>query len=196
MTQPIDDAVRQIGAVLGRERDAGGLSPGDRAELRRMYNDPLDPALPPAFWRLLNDPKVADGVAALPGDREDAERAFAILIQAMLEAGGAGETLPIGKALAGAGYAEPRFVRLLRARGLPDVAAEVRAAARWCALQTARVRFSGAFGFGGFILAAALQRDAADRHGRTANSHAHAMARDYFAGTQTKPDSETASHAA
>lgn len=183
MTQEIDAAVGHIVAVLGREQEAAGFSPGDRAELRRM--DPLGPALPPALWRLLTAGAVAEGVKALGGDRERAERAVAILVQAMLEAGGSGEARPIGKVLGETGYAEQRFVRLLRARDLPDVAAEARYAVRWCAGKGVRVRFGdggGPPGFARFILAAVLGWN-------EANSRAHAMARDYFASNQ--PDAET-----
>jgi hypothetical protein len=166
--------------LLARERGEGGLSPGDCAELRRM--DPLDAALPPVLWRLLTWPEVETAIRIVAeGERETAERAFGIIIQAIAEAGVSGNTR-IGKALAETGYAEARFVRLLRARGperLEDVAFEARQAAHWCAVKGARVHLAG---FSRFILDAALGRDAADRS-------SHAIARDYFATAMTDAQS-------
>jgi hypothetical protein len=168
---PVGVALDRLVWLLARERDEGGLSPGDRAELRRM--DPLDAALPPALWRLLTLPEVETAIRMVAGGaRETAERAFGIVIQAIAEAGVSGNTR-IGKALAETGYAEARFVRLLRARGLEDVAFEARQAAHWCAVKGTRVHLAG---FSRFILDAALGRDDADRS-------AHAIARDYFATT-------------
>ena len=184
MTNEIDDAVCHLAAVLGRKPDEGGLAPGDRAELRHM--DPLGPALPGAAWRLLTAGKVAAGIAAIGGDIDRAERATAILIQAMLETGTDGAT-PIGKALADSNYAEQRFVRLLRARGLADVALETRCAARWCGGKGVRVRFGrgdGSPGCARFVLDAALDRAAAERQ-------AHTMARDYFRAINRPNDAET-----
>ena len=182
MTQhAIDSAMGHLLAVLARDREAAGLSPGDLAAMRRM--DPAGPAFPPALWRLLGASAVAGGVAALGGARQPAERAFACLSLAMLEAGGPDGGQPIGRALAATGYAEQRFVLLLRARGVREVAAEVRPAVRWCTLKGVRVRFD-AWGFGGFILDAALDRPGAD-------SKAHAMARDYFTGPKPQDDPET-----
>jgi CRISPR system Cascade subunit CasB len=161
----IDTAIGRIVRLLAHEREEGGLSSGDRADLRRM--DPLGPALPPALWRLLTLPDVETAIA---GDRETAERAFAIVVQAIAEAGVSG-TAPVGRALAETGYAEARFVRLLRARGLEDVAFETRQAARWCAVKGAAFQITG---FSRFVLDAALDRKHADSRG-------HAIARDYFA---------------
>ncbi len=182
MTQnAIESAINHLLGVLTRDREEAGLSPGDFAELRRM--DPLGPLLPPALWRLLTATTVAAGIAALGGRREQAERAFACLILAMIEAGGPAGGQSIGRALAGTDYAEQRFILLLRARGMREVSAEARSAVRWCTTKGARVRFD-AWGFAGFILDAALERPGAD-------SKAHAMARDYFTGPKTETDAET-----
>ena len=170
---PVDVALDRLVRLLVHERDDGGLSSGDRAELRRM--DPLDAALPPALWRLLTVPEVETAIGIVAsGDRETAERAFAILAQALAEAGASGRTpsrTPIGKVLAETGYAEARFVRLLRARGREEVAFEARQAARWCAAKGAAFHVAG---FSRFVLDTALMRKDADRR-------AHAIARDYFA---------------
>lgn len=163
-SRTIDMAIGRLVRLLVHERDEGGISSGDRAELRRM--DPLGAALPPALWRLLTLPELATA----SGDRETAERAFAIVVQAIAEAGASSRT-PIGRALAETGYAEARFVRLLRARGLEDVAFETRQAARWCAVKGTAFQITG---FSRFVLDAALRRDGAD-------NRAHAIARDYFA---------------
>lgn len=168
----IDAAIRALASLLARSRELGGLSPGDRAELRRM--DPLGPTLPAACWRLLVGP-LDEPVAALAQDHgARAERAFAILITAMTEAG-SGAT-PIGVALADSGYAEPRFVRLLRARGREEVAAAARQAARWCGVKGTAPAFVDTYGrngFGRFILDAALERPDADARGQ-------AIARDFY----------------
>jgi hypothetical protein len=172
LRNPVDVALDRLMRLLVHERDDGGLSSGDRAELRRM--DPLDAALPPALWRLLTVPEVETAIGIVAsGDRETAERAFAIVVQAIAEAGASGRT-PIGRVLAETRYAEARFVRLLRARGREDVAFETRQAARWCAAKGAAFQVAG---FSRFVLDAALVRKDADRR-------AHAIARDYFAAPQ------------
>lgn len=176
----VDTGLSHLLGVFGQTPDAGGLSPGDRAELRRM--DPLGDALPPALWRLLTEPAVVDAIGALEtGNRRAAEQAVAIVVQAMAEAVGPGG-VRIGRGLAGDDpnrkeYAEDRFVQLLRARGLQDVAFRVRQAVQWCAAKGVAVRFiddRGANGFARFVLAAAL------RHDREAERRSHEIARDYF----------------
>ena len=178
--RPLDlagDAVFDIATFLVRPPEENGLSAGDRAELRRM--DPLDAGLPPAMWKLLTREKVASYVASHARDsrwQSQAERALAVVTQAVLEAGAPGES-PIGRALGQSGYSEQRFVRLLRARELSDLATQVRQAARWCAVQGAGLRCTGGPGsFGRYILAAALRPQEADWR-------AHAIARDYFFAT-------------
>jgi len=181
----INAAVLHLLSMIEREREEAGLSPADRAELRRM--DPQG-TLPPALWRLLTANAVANGVTALGAEWEQAERAVASLVQVMLEAGGPPEPHSIGRALAETNYAEQRFVLLLRARGPRDVAAQARTAVRWCTTEGIRVRFPDSGGrkngFAAFILDASLDRPGAD-------SRAHAMARDYFTGTQPQNDEET-----
>lgn len=160
---------RLIG-YFSHDRHEDGPSPGDRAELRRIG---LHGMLPPAFWRQ---------IVAMDLRDEDEERAWAIVIPAMLEAG-APAAEPVGRMLAygDVAYAEARFVRLLRARGHQDVAHQVRQATRWCAAQGRRLRFSddrGPDGFGPFILAAAQGQE------KEAERRAHAIARHYFSTLQ------------
>ena len=180
---PVAVALDRLASLLVHERDEGGLPPGDRAELRRM--DPLDATLPPALWRLLTLPEVETAISIVAGgEREKAERAFGVVVQAIAEAGVSGN-MRIGKALAETDYAEARFVRLLRARGrgndFGDVAFEARQAARWCALNGAALRLGD---FSRFVLEAALGRNDADRR-------AHAIARDYFAAAMADAQSTT-----
>lgn len=167
-------AIRTLAGLFAREREEAGLSPGDRAELRRMNPEGI---LPPACWRLLVTLDL----------QPKAERVWAVLFGVMEEASGPGAR-PIGAALASAAgppspgerpttYAEQRFVKLLRARGIGEVAHEARQAARWCAAQGAALRFDdekGANGFGPFILAAAQGRES------QAEQRAQSIARDYF----------------
>ena len=84
-----------------------------------------------------------------------------------------------------------RFLLLLRARGPEETAHHARQAARWCAVQGAAVRFAdryGADGFGGFLLAAALDLASAERR-------AHAIARDYFRNLPRDAGAEMAGRA-
>lgn len=171
LERPPNPAIGRLAFLFARDHDENGLSPGDRAELRRMDSDAV---LPPAFWRQ---------IVTLEIRNEREERAWAILIQAMLEASSP-EAEPVGIVLAHGerAYAESRFIRLLRARGRRDVAHEVRQATRWCAAQGRRLRFADrrrSFdGFGPFILAAAQDHD------DEAERRAHAIARDYFSTLQ------------
>lgn len=173
-------AIRWLSRLLSSEPEEGGLSPGERAELRRA--DPGG-ALTPVMWRLLTAP----AMVAVPRPfrtEETAERAWALLIRTMVDAIASEDGRPVGQVLAdphatretGAAYSEARFLLLLRARGPEETAHHARQAARWCAAQGAAIRFAdryGPDGFGGFLLAAALCPDAAEHR-------AHAIARDYF----------------
>ena len=180
--QRLNAALARILSILERHRDERGLSPGDRAELRRM--EPVAGVLPAVFWRLAVEPAVAAAIDDLArGDRETGERAFAVVVQAIVEAETAGQE-PVGAALAPGldrrghkrkGYAEERVVRFLRARG-PDLAHEARQVARWCGAEAGGVRFTderGPNGLGPFLLHAFVDSERATKR-------AHAIARDYF----------------
>ena len=169
---PAADAVFHLQTLLTQDRGAAGLTPADNAELRRM--DPAHGPLPPAMWRLLTAPDVQPFVAG-PVGRERRERALAVVARVALDAAPLGRT-PVGQALADRSkpYSEDRFTRLLRARGLHDVAFEARLAARWCGVHGLGVQMAGGRGsFGGFILAAALDERGADQR-------AHSIARDFY----------------
>ena len=179
----LGDVVSHLARLLDTRRNEGALSPGDLAELRRMK--PTTGDLPPALWRLLTS-KDLTGVLV---PKEDHERAFAVLIGTMAQPGVLGPNpLPIGRALAEANYSEQRFVRLLRANCLSDIAQEARLAVQWCASHGKHLLFGragGDDGFGGFIINAALSR-------ATASRHAHAIARDFFRQDTREAHEETA----
>lgn len=85
------------------------LSPGDRAELRRASH--RDPACP-SFWRLAISHELIDGKGARSEER------WAVIIAAMARLEGLHRPgVRLGAALAEAGLAELRLVRLLRAEG-------------------------------------------------------------------------------
>ena len=118
------EAARRLAPQLPR------LSPGDLAQLRRL--DP-DEALTTAYWKLWAEHLV---VLNLPAEttREEHERRWAIVLAAMARlvtrSGTQGRILhnkgvPIGRALAAAGYSELRLDRLFRADG-EGLADEVR----------------------------------------------------------------------
>lgn len=92
-------------ALSARDR----VSSGDLAELRR-----LDPERPPgaAFWKLALSYRLVD----LDQPLDDHERRLTIVLRAMATLAGFHDpTVPLGAALAGAGFSELRFNRLLRA---------------------------------------------------------------------------------
>lgn len=125
---------QELGRTLGRlgaRLVPGKIDTGTLAELRRMTA--ASPS--PAFWRFylhIVPLSLRESTKGGPDDRRDL--AWARLIQAMAESGGAssGSTPSLGTALARTGYSEARFVRLLRAEG-NDLARELRVAARWLA---------------------------------------------------------------
>ncbi len=89
------------------------LSSGDRAELRRI--SPEEPYTP-SLWKML--------MSYVPGswtggsERDVKERRWAALLMGMsMTSGMHNPGVPLGEALARAGWSELRFVRLLRSRG-------------------------------------------------------------------------------
>jgi len=92
------------------------LSPGDVASLRRMRWDEVGC---PAFWRLIASHLAGE----MPPDgrvREEAERRWTVILQALAELRGlhrGGASL--GRTLAEAEIAELRVIKLLRADGEP-----------------------------------------------------------------------------
>jgi len=122
---PIASAVQRVAAALRRE-----LPPGDIADLRRLRPD--DPASP-AFWKVLAA-YVAPYMDIPNGDvaRETCEKRWAVVLSAMAHLKDLLGGPPLGEALAACGYAELRFVRLLRARP-SGLAREVAVATRYLA---------------------------------------------------------------
>jgi CRISPR type I-E-associated protein CasB/Cse2 len=89
------------------------LSPGDVAELRRLH--PTDLSYP-VFWRIC----AAHLAPVLPlgAARDEAERRWAVILQALAELRGLHSPgARYGRALASAGIAELRALRMLRASG-------------------------------------------------------------------------------
>ncbi|MFO8008765.1 MAG: type I-E CRISPR-associated protein Cse2/CasB [Candidatus Brocadiia bacterium] len=89
------------------------LGSGEVAELRRI--SPHEPYTP-ALWKLLLT-YVPDGWTTGP-QRDEKERRWAALLMGMaITAGLHDHSVPLGRALAEAGWSELRFVRLMRDEG-------------------------------------------------------------------------------
>lgn len=124
MTEPIPNGAEAppatpmtIPSVVARIAHAfeKRLSPGERAELRRM--SPEDPGCP-VFWRIMAQDLEPAGL--LPGGesaRLESERRWAAVLSGMAVMQDLLQTgRRPGHALAEAGFSEQRLVRLLRAR--------------------------------------------------------------------------------
>lgn len=97
-------------AVAALKRILENADPGTLAALRRA--EPASP--PPAFYRVTVD--ALDDVLPEEGPRRSAEEVrWAVVVAAMANAGRFLAHVPIGEALAKAGVAEVRVVRLLEA---------------------------------------------------------------------------------
>ena len=104
-----------IHSVVGKIAHAieNTLSTGDLAQLRRI--SPEEPYTP-ALWKVLLD-FVPDPWLE-HGDRDENERRWAALLMGMtMTAGLHNPAVPLGRALAEAGWSELRFARLMRNRG-------------------------------------------------------------------------------
>ncbi len=106
------------------------LGTGSLAALRRISGGHL----PPAFWKLYLEAVPASWRQSNFGAHEKVDLAWAALIRAMVEMAPRPHNaeLAFGRQLGTTGYAEARFVRLLRAEG-PDMARELRTASAWLA---------------------------------------------------------------
>jgi hypothetical protein len=158
---------------LARRLNPEALGTGPLAELRRM--DPKGtPA--PAFWALMGE--------VHPDRPERTDPAWAVIVQAMAEMAPephAQDAAP-GIVLADTGYAEGRFVRLLRA----DAAAmpsEARTLARWCRVKARTIDWVA---FGRFVLDRMAGRD------DDAERAARRFARQYFGALARNSRSDTA----
>jgi CRISPR system Cascade subunit CasB len=104
---------RSIGKMAKMMATEGALSTGALAELRRI--SPENP-FTPALWNLLLDLDEAEPWGDL--DRAVYERRMATLAMGMaICAGLHNYKVPLGRALAEAGWSKLRFVRLMEARG-------------------------------------------------------------------------------
>lgn len=102
-------AVNKAAFKLDPENEKG-LSNGDRAALRRID---LDTPVTPTLWKVLFDLK-QDESKGMPQTKW--EQRWATLLMGMAHCAGLHDyDVPLGQALAEAGWAEPRFVRLLEA---------------------------------------------------------------------------------
>jgi CRISPR system Cascade subunit CasB len=113
---------RQTRAVVALQRAIETADPGTQASLRRA-----DPASPPAaFYRVTV--RILDDILSGEGPSRDAmERAWVVIASAMARASGMLAPVPLGEAMAKAGVAEMRLLRLLEARGdqLADIVRNV-----------------------------------------------------------------------
>lgn len=110
-TPSLSRSVGKIATLM--QREGGGLSTGDLAELRRISPDaPFTPAL----WKLLLGLKLDESPPWI--SQSEWERRWAVLSMGMAICAGLHDyNIPLGQALASAGWSELRFVRLLRAEG-------------------------------------------------------------------------------
>lgn len=108
--QKFGKRVGTIAALLAKE---GAMSTGARAELRRI--SPQNPYTP-ALWKLLYDQDLHE--PWLKMDQDVYERRMATLLMGMAHCAGLHQyNVPLGRALAEAGWSELRFVKLMEARG-------------------------------------------------------------------------------
>lgn len=104
---------RSIGKMARMMATDGALGTGALAELRRI--SPQKP-FTPSLWRLLLDLDEAEPWGGL--ERNIYERRMATLAMGMAFCAGLHSyKVPLGRALAEAGWSELRFVRLMEARG-------------------------------------------------------------------------------
>lgn len=106
------DYGQAVGKIAGHMGKEGSLSSGDMAELRRISPDePFTPAL----WRLLMILDLDESPYWI--DQEKWERRWATLMMGMANCAGLHDyNMPLGRALAKAGWSELRFVQFMRAR--------------------------------------------------------------------------------
>ncbi len=158
-TQPTRRSV--VGSIA--HAIAEQLPPGDVADLRRLTPDqPYAPAL----WKLLLG-CVPDSWTAGP-DRDEKERRWAALFAGMaVAAGGHDPRVPLGQALAQAGWSELRFVRLLRDRA-DGLAQRIRRVAAYLNSKSAPANWADAADL-------LLEQD-----GEWAEKHRRRIARDYY----------------
>src|SRR5579875_3457351 len=106
-TENLASVVGRLAALIDQR-----LSPGDVAALRRMRVDEISA---PVFWRIAAS-ELADSLAGDGPRRDELERRWAAILQAMAEMRGMHDPhSSLGAALAEAEVAEQRVLKLLRA---------------------------------------------------------------------------------
>lgn len=104
------EAVGRVAHVLDPDSEKG-LSSGDRAALRRID---LDTPVTPTLWKVLFDLEQDEAPDWI--GQTTWEQRWATLLMGMAHCAGLHDyDVPLGQALAEAGWAETRFVRLLEA---------------------------------------------------------------------------------
>ncbi|MCA8929418.1 MAG: hypothetical protein KDC18_15245 [Alphaproteobacteria bacterium] len=172
------DAPKGLGSIIGQlspRLDAERIGTGTLAELRRMAWDEF----PSAYWHftLRHIPEAWRTRDGAPSQHLD--RAWAAVLRAMAE----GAPNPnafghsFGAALAETGYAEPRFVRLLRADG-EDLAREMRTAALWLARAGTKANWTDPAGL--MLGRIGRLRRAGETWLPAPETIVHSLARDYF----------------
>lgn len=102
-----------VGSIHQMLKDGSCLSTGDIAELRRI--SPEEP-FTPSLWRILLHLDLAEPPSWF--SRSDWETRWATLMMGMAHCAGLHDfNNALGESLAGAGWSELRFVRLMRADG-------------------------------------------------------------------------------
>lgn len=133
------DLGRAVGKIAGfLHPESGALSTGERAELRRISPDqPFTPAL----WKMLLALGRADAPSRLR--QPEWERRWATLMMGMAFCAGLHDfDVPLGRALAEAGWSELRLTRLLRAEG-EALETEVRRLAQYLGSKSERADWTG-----------------------------------------------------
>lgn len=151
------------------------LPTGDVAELRRISPDqPYTPAL----WKLLLSYVPESWVAGADRDCKEARWA-AVLMGMAFTAGLHQPGLPLGQALANAGWSELRFVRLLRERG-DALTGEVRRVAQYLASKSQSANWAD-------VAALVL-----DQEGDWAEKNRRRIARSYYRALYKKTEQSDA----
>lgn len=172
------EAPKGLGSIIGTislQLNAERIGSGTVAELRRMGWGEF----PPAYWHfvLRHVPEEWRTFEGTPSQRLD--QAWAAILRAMAEGAPDPNNFDrrFGAALAETGYAEPRFVRLLRAEG-EDLAREARVAAQWLARAGVKANWTDPAGL--ILGRIGHLRRAGEAWIPEPEATVHRLARDYF----------------
>ena len=128
---------RAVGTVAKRMQ-SGALSTGDMAELRR-----ISPSAPytPTLWRVLHELGEQDAPRWM--SQMQWERRWAALFMGMAFGSGLHDyNVPLGRALAEAGWSEVRFTRLMEEKKGRGLATRVRRLAQYLASKKQRANWA------------------------------------------------------